>query len=93
MNNCSNHYYEEKLKQAAQQLANEIDWDVLANIYKKNGWTEIHFTLPVNEFTLCQEISNWMRLTLTGHYINRQTRWLFEKEKDAIMFALRWSNV
>lgn len=75
----------------AQQIADEIDWGILADIYKSVGWTELHFS-PHVEDLLSYEISTWMKLNLKGHYTSRGTRWLFEKQKDATMFVLRWSN-
>lgn len=83
---------EERLKQKlSKEIADNIDWEMLADIYKSVGWTELHFS-PHVEALLAYEISTWMKSNLTGHYTSRGTRWLFEKQKDATLFVLRWSS-
>ena len=79
------------LQKLSKSIADDIDWGMLADIYKSAGWTELDFS-PHVEAILSYEISTWMRSNLTGHYTSRGTRWLFEKQKDATLFILRWSS-
>lgn len=80
---------DEAVKRAAKEMAEEIDFQVLANLYKESGWTEVEFN-PHVEDILAYKIQNWMRDTLKGHYTSRGKRWLFENKQDAAWFILRW---
>lgn len=80
---------EKLLLKLSKEVSNYIHWEVLAEIYKSVGWTELSFNPHVEEL-LSYEISSWMKSYLTGHYTSQGTRWLFEKQKDATLFALRW---
>lgn len=80
---------DEAVKRAAKEMADEMDFDVLATLFKESGWTEIEFN-PHVEDLLGYEIHTWMKNNLKGHYQSRGKRWLFENKEDAAWFALRW---
>lgn len=62
--------------------------DILTEI----GWTRIDMTWPLRMSAQdAHEVKEWCRANLKGNYRGRQRIWLFEKEKDASMFIMRWA--
>ena len=79
-------------KELAKTLQEEIDWEVMIDIMTEIGWTKIEMKWPHQMSARdAHEVKEWCRANLKGNYQGRQRIWLFEKEKDASMFALRWS--
>ena len=76
----------------AQELLEELNWEVMIDIMTEHGWTKIEMGWPhrMSEQD-AHEIKEWCRDNLQGNYNGRAKIWLFEKEKDATMFMLRWS--
>jgi hypothetical protein len=72
-----------------KQLAHEMDQHVLIGFMLELGWREVTVDPWVHSSQL--EIEQWVQETLQGHTMNSGNRWVFEDEKDAIMFALKWS--
>lgn len=82
---------DELVQRAAKELQEEIDFRVMADLYKQSGWTEIEFD-SWHLVSLDNPVRQWLRGNSKGHYINRGKRFLFERESDAINFVLRWSE-
>ena len=84
--------YNANYEEVAKALQEEIDWEVMIDIMTEMGWTKIEMDWPVrtSETTL-HEVKEWCRSNLQGNYNGRGGIWLFELEKDASMFVLRWS--
>lgn len=79
-------------EEVAKILQEEIDWEIMQDIMVRVGWTKIEMDWPARTSeTALHEIKEWCRANLQGHYNGRAKIWLFEKEKDAVMFSLRWS--
>ena len=75
-----------------RQIQEEIDWEVLCQIMKMSGWTQITVNWPVRMAERdAHEIKEWCRANLKGIYKGQGKDWLFMEEKDAIIFALRWA--
>lgn len=76
----------------AQELQEELDWQVIINGYLALGWTKIEINWP-NRMSAkdAYQVKEWCRANLQGHYNGRNRIWLFEKSKDATMFMLKWS--
>lgn len=76
----------------ANTLKEEIDWGIMCDMMVKLGYTKVEMKWPerINE-VLAHEIKEWCRATLQGHYQGRSNIWLFAKEKDAVLFSLRWA--
>lgn len=87
-----NDYDSELEKEITKTLQEEIDWEVMIDILTEIGWTKIEmdWSARIPEST-AQEVKEWCRQNLKGNYKGRGRQWLFEKEKDATMFVLRWS--
>lgn len=73
------------------EIAAEIDWEILAGVYKSCGWTSIKFSPHRNELE-SSLIKDWLDKNCQGHVTSRGWHWMFEKESDAINFTLRWSQ-
>jgi hypothetical protein len=80
---------EKAVKRASQELAEEMDFSVLADLFKQIGWVEVDFD-PHVESILAYEIQHWMRDNCKGQYKSRGRRFLFEREQDAAWFQIRW---
>ena len=79
-------------EEMAKILQEEIDWEVMIDIMTEMGWTKIEMTWPHQMSAQdAHEVKEWCRANLKGNYNGRQRIWLFELEKDASMFVLRWS--
>ena len=69
----------------AKQIAEQLDWDILAEILISKGWTRVTRSPMFNE-----DVKGWLETVRIGHVRSMGEDWLFEKEQDAIMFSLRW---
>ena len=81
---------EEAVARAAKELSDEIDFNVLLNMYKEMGWTEVEFQNPM-PMQRAKMIHDWLDENCKGHRISRGKRFLFELEKEASWCMLRWS--
>lgn len=77
----------------AQNLQQEIDSDLLADMMVSIGWTRV--TMPFEyRYTSLQktlEIRLWLSKNSTGDYKMLGTSYIvFEKQQDANWFKLRW---
>ena len=69
----------------AKEIADQIDWNILAEILISGGWTRVIRSPMFNE-----DVKGWLDSVRIGHVRSMGDDWLFEKEQDAIMFSLRW---
>lgn len=80
---------EQYAEQAAQAMAREIDREMLWGMLKEIGWTRV----MLDRFTdnkHAVDISYWLEENCTGAYERNGRDFIFEKEKDASLFILRW---
>lgn len=76
----------------SKTLREEIDWEVMIDLLTEMGWSRIEINWPERmRENDAHQIKEWCRANLHGHYKGRGQTWLFEKQTDATMFALRWS--
>lgn len=75
----------------ARLLQEEIDWEVMCSVMQEVGWTKIETTWDSKSLEEMYEIKSWCESNLKGQRKGRGRTWLFELEKDATMFLLRWS--
>lgn len=82
---------DEIAKEMARQMAEEIDWEILCELMKSVGWTEVK--MPNDGYMTdldAHVLKEWCKANLQGNYNARGNTWVFEKEKDASMFILWW---
>lgn len=72
--------------ECAKILQEEIDWEILSDMMVECGWTKVEISLDRMHI-----VEKWIEENIQGKYKFRGTDWLFESEKDATMFILRWS--
>lgn len=74
----------------SKDIAEEIDWEILAGIFKECGWVTISFN-PVRSAEEAHKIRQWLDTNCKGHRRSRGNNFMFELESDAVNFSLRWS--
>lgn len=74
------------------EFKEQKDWQVIIDCYLEMGWTKVQmdWSPRIPDIT-AHDVKEWCRANLQGHYNGRNKIWLFEKEKDAMLFTLRWS--
>jgi hypothetical protein len=77
---------EEIISQASDQMAKDIDTQVLLSAL---GWTSVKLKRFSNG-TEAVDIIEWIDTNCTGEWKNLGTRFIFEKKQDAEWFSLRW---
>lgn len=76
----------------AKLIQEEIDWEIMCDMMKTIGWTEVKMTWDgYMKESDAHMIKEWCKANLTGMYRARGNTWVFAKEKDASMFILKWS--
>jgi hypothetical protein len=70
-------------------MAREIDREVLWGMLKGIGWTRVMINrLQDNKHAV--DITHWLALNCQGAYERRGRDFIFEDSKDATLFILRW---
>jgi hypothetical protein len=79
----------EMLDQAGKELAREIDREVLWGMLQGIGWTRVMLDrLQDNNHAI--DITYWLEENIKNPFERNGRDFLFEDEKDATMFILRW---
>jgi hypothetical protein len=80
---------EQILEQAGNELAREIDREILWGMLQGIGWRRYMLDkLQDNNHAI--DITCWLKTNCQGSYYRNGRDFLFESEKDATMFILRW---
>lgn len=81
---------EEYVRHAAEQMSRTIDFEVLAGMLVELGWFrfDVVHQPPTHSWV---DIKDWVDENCTGPHQEHMGIWLFENEKDAIIFKLRWA--
>ena len=76
-------------KEIAKIIQEEIDAEILFEMYALNGWHSVQLSSYLSrEHSV--DILHWAEEHCTGKYDHRGTNWAFESDKDAAQFLLRW---
>lgn len=76
----------ELLDNLADDMAKEIDYDMLVNLL---NWTRVELP-PFTSRYDAVDIADWCTDNCTGKFMNFGVKFAFEKSKDAEWFILRW---
>lgn len=77
------------MDQAAKRMSEEIDREVLWSLFEQSGWTRVSVSRLVdNKHAI--DIAEWLKANCSSDYERNGREFLFESEKDAIMFTLKW---
>jgi hypothetical protein len=79
---------DEIVNHLGREMAQEMDQHIIAGLLIEEGWTEI--VVDPWKHSSTSEITQWVTDNIVGIHIKTGNRWVFEIEKDAIIFALRW---
>ena len=79
---------EEYVNQAADELAKGIDAEVFRSLLKEGGWHEV--VLRPMTWERSDNIDLWVEENIKGKRWTYGLVWMFEDQKDANWFALRW---
>jgi hypothetical protein len=72
----------------ARVLQQEIDAEVMRDVFKKSGWHEVVLDPMTSE--LGEEIDAWVKDNIKHNEWHHGLVWLFKDDKDANWFSLRW---
>jgi hypothetical protein len=80
---------EEILNKAGNEMAREIDREVLWGMLKEIGWTRVMLDrLQDNKHAI--DITLWLEENIKNPFERNGRDFIFEDEKDAVNFILRW---
>lgn len=79
---------EQIMNSAAQRLADEIDFEVLSGMLCQIGWTKV--VLNPMTWETGDAIDLWTHKNIKNPYETMGLVWIFENEKDANWFKIRW---
>ena len=80
------------IEHAGQSMAREIDREVLWGMLEGIGWTRVMITrLEDNKHAV--DITHWLALNTKKAYERSGRDFIFESQKDATWFKLRWGTV
>ena len=79
------------LERAGQELANEIDFEVLTGmLVYACGWSKVVLpSLRSNDNAI--DIADWLNLECKAHWRHRGRTFVFENKDEAALFKLTWS--
>jgi hypothetical protein len=83
---------EELLDKAGKQMANDIDREVLWGMLQGIGWTRIMLPRLIDN-NHAVDITHWLALNCKNSYERNGRDFIFENERDANWFVLRWGTV
>lgn len=79
------------VEELASHIAQDIEWEIMSRSLVLSGWHKVDLeetTYPLNDI---EQVKVWVEANVTGNYQTRSNRWVFENEKDATLFRLRWN--
>jgi hypothetical protein len=83
---------EEILNKAGKQMANDIDREVLWGMLQGIGWTRIMLPRLIDN-NHAVDITYWLEENCKKAYERNGRDFIFENERDANWFVLRWGTV
>ena len=80
---------EEILNKAGEEMAREIDREVLWSMLVGIGWTRV--IVPAETAMVkATQIKDWLEINCANPYEKHRSDFIFEDKKDAVNFILRW---
>lgn len=81
---------QEIINDLGQKMANEIDFTILTDMLCQIGWTRVLLKPMTHEHG--QDIDQWVKANVKGHFETMGLVWVFENPKDATWFVLKWMS-
>ncbi len=87
----SGQLYEDMINQAAENMANDIDFQILTDmLIADNNWSKVVLTPMTWEQS--DAVDLWIMKNVKGKHMNRGLVWVFENPAEATWFRMRWSS-
>jgi len=83
---------EEIIEKAGTEMAREIDREVLWGMLEGIGWTRVLLPRYIDN-THAIDITYWLEETIKNPFERSGRDFIFESQKDANWFVLRWGTV
>ena len=83
---------EEMIEFKAKQLSDEIDREVLWGMLQGIGWCRVMLPRLIDN-NHAVDITHWLALNCKNSYERNGRDFIFENERDANWFVLRWGTV
>jgi hypothetical protein len=80
---------EDILDKLTDDLAKEIDFNVLLESLISCGWSTVELP-PFDSRYKTSDVLDWVYHHCDGEFENLGVRFIFEDKKDATLFALKW---
>jgi hypothetical protein len=81
---------EEIANKMGVEMAREIDREVLWGMLVGIGWTRVVVSTET-AMVKATQIKEWLEINCANPYEKHRSDFIFEDEKDAVNFILRWS--
>lgn len=82
---------EQVAAETAKQIQEQIDFQIIADMLVQMGWIKLTFS-PYQDEKTAADIKFWLKHHCKGKCKSLDDTWLFENEKDAMWFMLRWGD-
>lgn len=82
---------QEVINQAANEIAADIDFEILESIFKDIGWVKLKLARRISIIELV-EMKEWLKKSCKGKYLQQDNNFLFQLPADATWFSLRWTS-
>ena len=79
---------EEVIDSAAKEMADDIDFEVLTNLFIESGWVKV--VLEPMTWEHGYEVDSWVEKNVKDSFQTRGLVWVFKNPKEANWFKLRW---
>jgi hypothetical protein len=78
----------------AEQIQDEMDWAIMKDLCLADTDYKLVRLKGLEKLSELKylEILEWCQNHLAQHFLGHGKEWLFESEKDATMFILKWSS-
>lgn len=73
---------------AAKDLADDIDFEIVSGVLCDSGWSKV--ILSPMTWEQGMDIDLWCEQHVKKKFRNRGLVWIFEDDKDATWFRLKW---
>jgi hypothetical protein len=88
MNHKQTSIQDKVIEEAADQLAKEIDFEVLSSAMIESGWIKV--VLKPMSWEDGLEIDGWVDKNIKDKFMTMGLVWVFKNPKEANWFKLRW---
>jgi hypothetical protein len=83
---------DEIIERAGKQMAQEIDREILWGMLQGMGWTRVMIP-TMGDAYMAVDIITWLEDNCKNPYERNGREFIFESQKDANWFILRWGTV